>query len=428
MPKLTRNMHYYLGVCTLLFLNIDVSAQNGFQSKELKLKSTNSLIIDTIVNLVLFKSDSALRKGTLVIVPNKTKVFGFKQEPVFPDTIKFKIGELKDSANIFPFRFSINRDSLDDRIYGFDVFVLDSNATKKNLKNSSITIYIKPVSSTIDSNDEFESWFFAGTNFDLFNGIKPQEFFFRSNNLLHIHKKTYLQFAFYKNRYFVNDSSSRKFVWQNNTPILLRDTMYNYIKGYYFHRTKQTADPIGLQLDLLYKLGISRSSEKSSTSFFITAGADVNSTTVTIENTFSNYDTIMFRTKNPDSTIKGQLFPIPTERTQYRTGVGNLNIGFMCIFNDVNSNFKGQINAGVSTFNQLRTLETRGGMPTFSAKREVYFQLSTFYTYKPLGISIGFIAYKIKSELFRLNATLSKVVDIETFFKTFSPVNSLSIK
>lgn len=100
----------------------------------------------------------------------------------------------------------------------------------------------------------------------------------------------------------------------------------------------------------------------------------------------------------------------------------------MCIYDDDKSNFKGQINAGVSVFNQLRTLETKGGVPTFSSAKEVYFQICTFYTFKPVGISIGFDASKIKSELLRLNATLSKVVDIETFFKTFSPINSLSIR
>lgn len=411
----------------LLLLNSNVYAQNGFQPKELRLKSTNSLVVDTTVNIVIFKTDSSLRKGTLVVLPNKTKAFGFKQEPIFPDTTKFKVGDLKDSANVFPFRFSISRDSIDDRIISFDVFALDSSGTRKNLKNTSLTVYIKPVSNPIASNEEFESWFFAGTNFDLFNGIKPQEFFFRSNSFLRICNKVYLQFAFYKNRYFVNDSTSNRFVWQNNTPILIRDSMYVYTKGNYFHKRTQTNDPLGFQLDVLYKVG-SRSSQNSTTSFFVSGGFDVSSTTVTIENTFSKYDTIMFRTRNPDSTIKGQIFPFPPEKLQYRTGVGNLNIGLMCIYDDTKSNFKGQINAGVSVFYQLLTLYTKGGTPTFGATKQIYFQIRTFYTYKPLGISFGFDTYKTSSELLKLNATLSKVVDIETFFKTFSPINSLSIK
>jgi hypothetical protein len=315
----------------------------------------------------------------------------------------------------------------------FQINCFDTSDKKLKLtKDSILQVTVKPYTTPLASSMEFESWFFAGTNFDFFDGVQAQQFFFRTNNILHVARNSYVQFAIYKNRYFTSDSTTRNNLFQRENDFPIRDSMYLFTEGTYRKVTRQTYDPLGLQIDYLYKLSaLSTSTDDFSKTIFLTGGFDVSTITRTIENTFSNFDTVKFRTKNRDTTINGlRSSPLPPDKYSYKTKASNINLGFMYIYNNKNINFKAHFTAGLSYYNDATVyVNTRiGNLVYYDNYSDFYIQLRTFGTYKPLGISIGFDAFYKSGGFLAINTTLSKVFDLENFTRILSPVNALGVK
>lgn len=345
-----------------------------------------------------------------------------------PASNEFVLDTLLTEKHEFSYVLIVPRHTKDDKY--INVILHAKSKDGKELFNKKATIYIKPlVADTLRSSRLYELWFLAGTNFDLFDGVKAQEFFFRANTLFRINNKFLGQIAFYKNRYYTIDTSSGTFPFTSVKRPSIGDSLYTLTAANYRRTSKQTIDPLALQFDLLYKL-----TSDSVSNFFATVGLDISTTSVTIKSEYNYSDTSFFlRTSKPD-TVKGYNNFGTTgflESILYKKPAYNFNVGFMWILNENEVNIKAQFTAGLSSYTNLLSIyQSKGAgiIYNFEPKKNIaYIQMRMFATYKPLGLSFGFESFIRKNEVPAFNFTLSKAFDIRGFIKNFTPVSGLNL-
>lgn len=284
---------------------------------------------------------------------------------------------------------------------------------------------------TLKSGRYLELWVMTGTNFDLFDGVKAKQFFFRANTLLRLSDKVFYQAALYKNRYYTTDTTS-----SGSTPFssIKRpnpgDTIYTLTSGNFRKTTKQTIAPFALQAAVLYKL---TKNEKSN--FFLSVGGEFSITTVSLNNKYDFLDTSFYlKTSMPD-TVRGYnnfgttAFP---ESISYRKPNSNVSVGCMWILDENDVNIKTHLTVGLrnNTF-LISYYQSRGAgiIYNYESKTNAYVQLRMFATYKPIGLCFGFESFFVnRNKVPAFNLTLSKAFDIKGLSKIFTPVSALKIK
>lgn len=409
------------------------------ESDTIRLHSNSKPLPEVTVTIVVPKdqdsskergraNQSVLKEGTIVIEADTDNQDIDWSKVRLPVKNKFKLDSLKEQHE-FKYTFTVPRDKDDDRTLSLKLKVQDS--TGKELKDVStkMVVYIKPlIADTLSSSKNYELWLMTGTNFDLFDGIKAQEFFFRANTLFRISNRLFGQIAFYKNRYFTVDTTSGSRPFTNVTQPGLRDSLYTFTHGSYRKSARQTIDPLGLQLDVLFKI-----TDHETSNFFVTAGLDYSTTNITINNSYSIDTLDYFQTSRPD-TIKGGIFRGSTvfpEATSYKKPQYNLNVGFMWILNEEEVNIKAQLTGGISRYyNLLSTYETKGNgvVYNFEDRANIYLQLRMFAAYKPMGIVFGLETFICATQTPAFNFTISKAFDIRGFVNNFTPVSGLKLK
>jgi hypothetical protein len=202
--------------------------------------------------------------------------------------------------------------------------------------------------------------------------------------------------------------------------------VYRFVYGSYKKNVKQRIDPVGVQLDFLFK--ITKSEIRGNSNFFGTVGFDLSTKTVSFENTYSEFDTASFISRNPDTTIRGGGSPLPPKNLNFKKPVYNFNVGLMWVLDADDVNIKAQLNGGISKFWEPLIIYTRSGQIIYQIKSKPYVQIRMFATYKPIGVSFGFESFVRREEFPQFNFTLSKVFDLRHFLKTLSPVSSLNLK
>lgn len=433
--------HKAILIAFMLFSAVLTVRSQEIKIKEgdtLRLKSNGNLSQSATITITVPKDgdnsgktaidQSKILNGKVTVTVNKDKSHINLEDIRLPITSEFKLDNLKKEKEI-KYSFSVPRDKNDDGALAIDIKVLNSAGTE--IISKPIIIYVKPIDKdSLTSGKDFELWFMTGTNFDLFNGARPQEFFFRANTLFKINKDFYGQIAFYKNRYFTTDTVGGTLPFTAVKRPSLGDTLYTLTAASFRQSTKQTIDPLALQFDILYKL---THEEESESNFFITAGFDFSTTSVNIENKYQYSDTTFYlRTSKPD-TVRGYnnfgttSFP---EKVSYKKPAYNLNVGFMWILDQKEVNVKAHLTAGMSNFtNLINFYQSRGAgiVYNYESKKEPYLQLRMFATYKPLGLSFGMESFIVKAGVPAFNFTLSKAFDIKGFIKNFTPVSGLKI-
>lgn len=402
-------------------------------------QDTIKAFFETKIDTLYSDAKKEASKSFKIIVPNQKAfkdakieftVVGNDMNPSGIFLPNEKTIKLNSSDDTIKKEFNVNfqRSKKDDRLLILKLIATDSKGNNIILADSNIVykIYIKPQS--LDTLNGCELWFLTGTNFDLFDGIKSQEFFFRVNTLVKLNKNFYGQFAFYKNRYNSYDTTSGSLPFSSVIKPSIGDSVYTLTSGDYRRTTKQTIDPLALQFDILYKL-----TNNSESNFFATAGFDFSTSSVSIRNKYEYLDTTFkLHTSRPD-TVKGYnsfgttTFP---ESISYKKPIYNLNLGLMWIYNDAEINIKTHLTAGNSNYtNLISYYQSRGAgmIYNFEDMKNIYLQLRMFATYKPLGLSFGLESFIRKSEVPAFNFTLSKAFDIKGFIKNFTPVTGLNI-
>lgn len=384
---------------------------------------------DTANNKKNYAIQDSLKNGTLLIRLDKSSNADDSKISLSQKT-EFKM-DLLEMQNMFFYTLRVPRDSLDDKTVVLTISAKNSKGFVVSGLEKKFVIYIKPlVPDTLSSNGKYEWWFHAGTNFDVFDGVKAQEFFFRANVFFRISDKFYGQTAFYKNRYFGDGQNNDENLNFNTVkrPVGFGDSLTVLTSGRYKRTTKQTTDPLAWQLDLLYKI-----KEDQNSSFFLSGGWDISTTTVRVENSYTYLDTTFrVQTSRPD-TIRGANnfgttnFP---GSLKYQKPAYNFNIGFMWIYNDDTVNIKSQLTAGMSSFTNLTYVEeTRNYIRyNFEGKVSPYLQMRIIGTYKPLGVSFGMESFIRKAEYPAFNFTLSKAFDLRKLVSNFTPVSALKVK
>ena len=386
---------------------------------------------DTSNNSRDYADQSTLRGGKLVVslIPSETTADLAKLK--FNVQNEFAIGQDLRKPQEFKFSMILPRDSLDDRIVTLSLKAINHAGTALSIPIGKITVYIKPRDTdTLSTSENLEFWFHVGTNFDLFDGVKAQEFFFRTNVLFRIRDRFYGQTAFYKNRYFQDGKQNEENLVFNSIkpPAQFGDTLYTMTSGRYRRSSSQTTDPLAWQFDMLHKI-----TESESSNFFLSAGWDISTSTVTIENNYTFIDTTFrLQTARPD-TVRGSnnfgtsSFPASFS---YRKPTYNFNVGFMWIYNDEDVNIKTQLVGGIGKFvNLLSVYETKasGTRYVFKSLTSPYLQMRMMATYKPLGLSFGLESFIKSTEVPAFNFTVSKAFDLRSFISNLTPVTSLKL-
>jgi len=430
---------------SLLPLFINAQSKPKILIKEgdtLRLASTSKKMVDATITFLVptdrdttnkkknFFIQDSLKKGKLLVELDQKATTADRSKIALPVKSEFEIDTLK-KQNEFRYTIRVPRDSLDDRQVVLNITAKDAKGKLINQTSKKFIIYIKPlISDTLGGSDKLELWFHTGTNFDLFNGVKAQEFFFRANMLLKITGRFYAQVAFYKNRYFLDGQNNEEVLTFNSVkqPVQFGETLYTFTSGTYKRSTKQTTDPLAWQLDALYKI-----TDDKNSNFFLSGGWDISTTTVSIENSYTYLDTTFrLQTSKPDTLPGSKNFGTTNfpRSFKYDKPSYNFNVGFMWIFNDETLNVKTQLVGGISSYsNLLYRQETKGGTQMlFEAKSEVYLQTRVMATYKPLGISFGMESFMRKSDVPAFNFTLSKAFDLKKLVSNFTPVSGLKIQ
>lgn len=407
------------------------------EGDSLRLESNNKQTLDATITVIVPKNRDTTDKKD---IPNQDTIINGKviiqldeenstvslSKVKLPVSNEFSLDSLKEKKE-FPYQITIPRDSKDDKTLIFSYIVKNSKGEEIKGFSKRIIIYVKPYKS--DTLRNYELWFMTGTNFDLFDGVKAEEFFFRANSLFRITDKVYGQVAFYKNRYNTIDTSSGSTPFSSIKSPNLGDSLYTMTSGNFRRTTSQTIDPLALQFDVLYKL-----TNNEESNFFATAGFDFSTTTVSINNKYNFLDTSFYlKTSKPD-TVRGYnnfgttSFP---ESISYKKPNYNLNVGFMWILNEDEVNIKAHFTAGFSNYATLITYyQSRGAgiIYNYESKKDIYVQMRMFATYKPLGLCFGLESFIRQNEVPAFNFTLSKAFDIKGFIKNFTPVSGLKIK
>jgi hypothetical protein len=380
-----------------------------------KLYTNQDILLKSKIKLTIDRSRTTLDL-------TKTNISGIQE---------FQINRI-DTTNRFKFQVSVPRDSLDDKLLVIAVNVFDSLGIHISNLDTSVTFYVKPAENdSLSSSKDYEFWLLTGTNFDFFDGVKAEEFFFRANMLVKITDNILAQVAFYRNRYFDADSSTGRFEFNTVLQPRLGDSVYTLVNGSYSRASKQTVDPLSFQFDLLGKL-----TKNETSNFFFTTGFEASVTSVSLASSRYNLDTAFFlRTSKPDTVSRfsytSRLPTFAPEIVKYRKPAYLLSVGLMWILDDREINIKAQIKTGMSVYSELESfVETRGRGTTFNFdKRERFFiQYRMFATYKPFGLTFGLETFLRTNELPAFNFTLSKAFDLRGFSKNLSSVSSLGFK
>jgi len=414
---------------TYLYAQLDVH----FQKDTIRLNSDSKHAVDTFLLVTLERRPVGSENIKIKISPTKNLNLPLSDLRV-PPLNEFSLSDT--SAKTLRYAITLPRDLKDDKFIEFEVTVTDTSNKPITLKKgvTKTIVYIKPyIDPRITSNKNLEMWLYTGTNFDPFDGVKAQEFFFRWNTLFKITRHFFGQVSFYKNRYFNSDSTVNSPVLQPATPFTTLSstgtTQYRYVTGSYKSKSTQTIDVLGLELNGLYELN---SDHEGKSAFYADASFDINTrkTTIKLDETF---DTSIYvrETTIPRDT---PTYSIPLVKvTSYKTPLFNLGLGFMWIYDDTDLNIKGQLVAGWS--NSIKTVQypsnSRGfvyGLVRQVKENNVYLQTRLYATYKPIGFSLGGEVFLRRNSLAEFNFTLSKVFELQNFAKLFSPVSSLETK
>lgn len=385
---------------------------------------------EVTIHVVIPDSIAAFKGATIIISPDTNSITTTDLSKVkLQARSEFKLDTLQ-RADTITYKLNVPRDKQDDRTLVLHLTAKDKNGAAISAFDKKMTVYVKPLTKdTLQSNNNWELWFMTGTNFDLFNGVKAEEFFFRANTMFKIGSRFYGQIAFYKNRYFTLDTSSGSLPYTNvKRPSGFGDTLHTFTSGNYSRSSSQTVDPLGLQLDVLFKL-----TDNTNSNFFATAGFDISTTAVSIKNTYT-YDTSYYlQTSRPDTVKNGNIYgsSVLPAGVNYKKPAYNINLGFMWVLNDDEVNIKAQLTAGYSSFSNLLSYyqsKGNGMIYNFDAQRRVYLQLRMFATYKPMGICFGLESFMRQSEVPAFNFTLSKAFDIRGFTRNLTSVSSLNLQ
>jgi hypothetical protein len=370
----------------------------------------------------------SLKKGKVIINANNSKSTVDLSNTRLPVQNEFTLDTLA-KENVFNYVISVPRDLKDDKVLVLDLSAKTEKGDTIKSINESITILVKPLGSdTLTSNRNFEFWFFTGTNFDLFDGVKAEEFYFRANTLFRITDRFAGQIAFSRNRYYTVDSTTSTGTFNSRTPpTQFGDSLHTLSSGTYRRTGSQTTDPVGLQLDFLFKL-----TEDTVSNFFTTVGFDFSRLTVNLNNTYTYDTTYRLRTSRPDTVFGINNFgnTVLPSSYSYKKPLYNISVGLMWILDESEVNIKAQLTAGWSKYLDLISITQTKGNGTvyrFEEKGDPYMQLRMFATYKPLGISFGMETYIRRYSVPAFNFTLSKAFDIRGFIKNFTPVTGLKL-
>lgn len=413
-----------------VFFSLSSEGQSvKFAKNQVRIMPGSKISVDTSLQILVGKSDS-LKNGKVIVEIEERQTTADQSKIMLQTTNEFSLGDFqRDTSFVYRFRFS--RDSADDRQLVFKLTAKDSAGKVIDIANTDTTglVYIKPYKSdSLTTEKDFEFWIFTGTNFDVFDGPKAEEFYFRANTLFSFNedRRLFGQAAFYRNRYFSSDTSGvRSFVQQVPMVPPSNDSI-RYAAGTYINSVKQTTDVVGARFEVLYSMSKKDDEEKRKSRFFVTAGFDISSQTVKLENDFSDFDSTVKTIVRPQRDSL-RFSPLPGRRFTYRKPAYNFLTGFMWIYDSDKINVKGQLNSGLTVFSSpLFTEPTRSGSVPYVKDSKPFIQMQLFGTLKTIGVSLGFELFSRAGDIPQFNVTLSKVFDLNGILSVLQPVKSLN--
>jgi hypothetical protein len=333
------------------------------------------------------------------------------------------VAEDKSKDAEVEFKVAFTRDAKNDRTLVFNVVAKDGNDTlslnKDGDKSTSLEVYIKPYGELENSDNEY--WLFVGTNFDLLDGIKANDLYFRGSFLIPLNnqnpKRDQLYITFEKNRFFSEKDSLYRINFIDRIYKPRQGDSITIVNGQYNSFRETITENLGFSLNYLRNTSANPSERYN---FYLMGGLYMDHQNKKIK--YSNHsilsDTTTFLRNNDSDYIFRPLL------VESRTQSWNFNMyaGFMYIHSGTSVNLKAFLQAGTNyLWYPASSIRTSTSETTrYEKLKDVYmrFHLDATLIESP-GVSFGAEVYYRRKQMPLFNFTLTKVFDyrqIKNFF------------
>lgn len=425
-----KNLLKHVSVMALLFLiSFKISGQNDSTRINAFFNKSDTTIFATPNNLVEFDFSIQIAKQSN---NHKTKVYyGLIENEFQIDKVDCSLPidnfiESDTSNNVNSkgkviFKYTGDKDRL---IRVKLLFGVSGNDTLNFIsKDTVLNIYVrKAPKDTLTHKTSHEMWFYSGTNFDLLEGIKAEELYFKGSYLFGLGKSDSLNeqkklayITFGKNRYFSERDSITGISFTEQAPAI-QDSI-GRIRGTYNTLRRIKVDNIYFTLNGLCKLG-DNLNQKSRLYGSYGIGANLQK----VNYSYSNYDINQLDTLYVEYAQGDTVRYNPmAQNISFSKFSYNLNLGLMHILRTDKVNVKTQLLIGANINNEpflIRQIGTNR-VEYYERKLQVWSKFEILATALKPGVSLGFETIINGGAPPIFNVSLTKVLDLEAIGSLF---------
>ncbi len=312
----------------------------------------------------------------------------------------------------------------------FDFDAVDANKKPVSIKaHTPLMLYLKgSTAEPIKTNDNYEFWFFTGTNVDFLDGAKVKDLYFKGSYMVNFKlnnepSRSWLYTTFGKNRFFTDKDSLTNIILRDAVPTATPGDTITLVNGYYKSVRQKVTDNIFVSAD--YLLYLKEISSKQSR-LFATAGLYCG--LQSIKTSYSNYAIVTDTLNVPRNADSTYVFRTFLKNYKIRQTNYNFRIGLMHILTTDKINVKTHATVGLNSFTYPSSIVSTSTDEFVRYKNDKRFfsQINIDATVLNPGISLGFETFLREGEMPLFNVSLTKVIDIEQLSSLFGKVPTIN--
>jgi hypothetical protein len=326
---------------------------------------------------------------------------------------------------------TFNRDHKNDKKLSFNVSIKNPDGTVYKSSGSNfqkLDVHIRSYRNFEKTDNEY--WIFIGTNFDLLDGVKANDLYFKGSFLVPIDssnpKKHQLYISFEKNRFFSDRDSLTRVRLTDVRPIPGNPDSLTMVQGYYNTFRETITENLGFSLSYIKNLkSFSNTSARADNQYnlYLMAGFYIDHQTRILKYTNHSIQADSI-TVVRDSNYR--FTPLASEHKSVSWN-NNLYFGLMYIHSGTSVNLKTFMQVGAN-FNYFPAQARVSGLSesiTYSQRTSLYtrFHLDATLLESP-GLSFGAEVYLRRGLMPLFNFTATKVFDLRQLKTLFSKLPS----
>ena len=361
-------------------------------------------------------------KSIITFAINKSKTDVTELNVPFESTYTIKDATKDEEAS---YKVAFNRDNNNDRKLSFEITVKDPEGNVFKLPekvNSTLDVQIRSHRDFEKTDNEY--WVFVGTNFDLLDGVKARDLYFRGSFLVPLNnsnpKKSQFYITFEKNRFFSERDSLSRIRLTDVLPMMNKPDSMRLVQGYYNTFRETVTENIGFSLSHIANF---KAKPEGQYNFYFMSGIYIDYQTRTSK--YTNHSIQADTTTIRKDT--GYHFTPLASQSKSQSWNTNFYVGAMYIHSGTSVNLKTFLQVGVN-FNNFPSFSRISGLNQSTE----YTQNKAFYTRFHLdatllespGLSFGAEVYLRKGLMPLFNFTAAKVFDLRQLKTLFSKLPS----